>query len=55
MIGMMSALIGLAAYFFAVFVFGLAWRKREVSQRIRGRIKPADPLAAERKDYAHLA
>ena len=55
MIGIMFALIGLAAYFFAIFVFGLAWRKREVSQRVKRTIKPADPLTAERKEYAHLA
>jgi len=55
MIGIMFALIGLAAYFFAIFVFGLAWRKREVSQRAKRRIKPAGPLTAGREDYAHLA
>jgi hypothetical protein len=34
MIGTNTALIGLATYFSAVFLIGLAWRKREAAQRI---------------------
>ena len=35
MIGVTSALIGLAAYFLALFIFGLLWRKREVSHKLK--------------------
>ena len=47
MIGANYALIGLAVYFLALFVFGLLWRRREVSRRSRERsVVTSDPLLA---------
>jgi hypothetical protein len=47
MIGAKSALIRLAIYFLALFVFGLLWRRRKVSRRIRDTgVVTSDPLLA---------
>jgi hypothetical protein len=58
MIGMTSALIGLAAYFFALFVFGLLWKRREASQKLRKEKAaagpPFSPHPSQRGEYAHL-
>jgi hypothetical protein len=58
MIGATSALIGLAAYFLALFVFGLLWRRREVSQKVRSeRILAGQPFSsqpAQTEKFAHL-
>jgi hypothetical protein len=57
MIGVTSSLIGLAAYFFALFVFGLLWKRREVSQKLRKEQEAAGqpflPHPAQRGEYAH--
>jgi hypothetical protein len=48
MIGATSALIGLAAYFLALFVFGLLWRMREISSKLRTeRILAGQPFASQ--------
>jgi hypothetical protein len=58
MIGVTSALIGLAAYFLALFVFGLLWRRRELSQKtLKERAfagRPISPRPAAKGDFAHL-
>ncbi len=58
MIGVTYALLGLAAYFFALFVFGLLWRSREVSHKLkRDRILASQAFSsqpAQSEKFAHL-
>jgi hypothetical protein len=58
MIGATSALIGLAAYFLALFVFGLLWRRREVSHKLRTeRMLAGQPFSsqpAQSGKFVHL-
>jgi hypothetical protein len=57
MIGATSALIGLAAYFLALFVFGLLWRNHEVSQKINKEKtfggRPSSYRPAAKAEYVH--
>jgi hypothetical protein len=59
MIGVTSALIGLAAYFLALFVFGLLWRRHELSQKVMKEKlfarRPISSQPAAKGDFAHLA
>jgi hypothetical protein len=58
MISVTTALIGLAMYFSALFVFGLLWRGREASQKLRKEKAPDEqqlsPRSAQTGEYAHL-
>ncbi len=58
MISVTTALIGLALYFAALFVFGLLWRGREASQKLRKEKALGGQQfasgAAQTGEYAHL-
>jgi hypothetical protein len=58
MIGVTSALIGLAAYFLALFVFGLLWRRHKLSQKIvREKAFAGRPISSQpaaKGGFAHL-
>jgi hypothetical protein len=58
MIGVTSALIGLAVYFLTLFVFGMLWRRREVAQKLREAVASADQTFSSQPtqtgDYVHL-
>jgi hypothetical protein len=58
MISVTTALFGLAMYFSALFVFGLLWRRREVSQKLRKEKALGEqqfqPQSARTGEYAHL-
>jgi len=56
-IGVTSALIGLAAYFLTLFAFGLLWRRREFSQKLtKDKALVGQPFSspAQRGEYAQL-
>jgi hypothetical protein len=56
MISVTTALTGLAMYFLALFVLGLLWRGREVSQKLRKEKTLREQQFASRSgEYAHLA
>jgi hypothetical protein len=58
MISVTTALIGLAMYFFTLFVFALLWRAREASQKLRKAKALGEqqfsPQSAQTGEYAHL-